>query len=104
MKLPQTIIRRTLHRGILVRQATTAPRFRLPTQSRVASTGSGFNPADEVGEKGTAKTYNKDGTDPNKKLIYAALGVLGLGGVYALYGSDKTHAAEKIQKNAPPAR
>lgn len=69
MKLPQTIIRRTLHRGLLVRQTTTAPRFRVPTQSRVASTGSGFNPEHEVGDKGTAKTYQKDGTDPNKRLM-----------------------------------
>lgn len=40
-----------------------------PIQSRLATTGSGAGPEREVGHKGTAKEYNKDGTNPNKNVM-----------------------------------
>lgn len=60
MKLTTTPIARTALRPTLQQ----APRL-LPAQTRLAST----NPQDEVGDKGTAKIYNKDGTNPNKNLV-----------------------------------
>ncbi|KAK4174790.1 hypothetical protein QBC36DRAFT_34602 [Triangularia setosa] len=42
-----------------------------------------------VGEKGTAKVYNKDGTNPNKNLVYLGAGVVGLGAVYFMFGGKK---------------
>ncbi|KAK4643808.1 hypothetical protein QC761_404940 [Podospora bellae-mahoneyi] len=42
-----------------------------------------------VGEKGTAKVYNKDGTNPNKNFVYLGAGVLGLGAVYFMFGGKK---------------
>ncbi|KAK4034831.1 hypothetical protein C8A01DRAFT_18430 [Parachaetomium inaequale] len=75
-----------------------------PAYIRLASTGPGSGPEGEVGDKGTAKVYNKDGTNPNKNLIYAALGALGIGGVYAMSSSKPEKVAEKAQANAPPAR
>lgn len=44
-----------------------APRIQ-PAQTRLATTGPGSPPP--VGDKGTAKVYNKDGTNPNKNLVY----------------------------------
>ncbi|KAK0744503.1 hypothetical protein B0T21DRAFT_357926 [Apiosordaria backusii] len=42
-----------------------------------------------VGEKGTAKVYNKDGTNPNKNLVYLGAGVVGLGAVYFMFGGKR---------------
>jgi hypothetical protein len=39
-----------------------------PIQTRFASTEPGSK--DSVGDKGTAKVYNQDGTNPNKNLMY----------------------------------
>jgi hypothetical protein len=41
-----------------------------PGCTRLASTSPGAGPEGEVGDKGTAKVYNKDGTNPNKNLMY----------------------------------
>ncbi|KAK4243796.1 hypothetical protein C7999DRAFT_35854 [Corynascus novoguineensis] len=91
-----------------------APRI-IPTsaQARLASTGSGGSsspgygsgPGGDVGDKGTAKVYNKDGTDPNKKnLVYLGLGALGLGGVYAMFMAKPEKVAEKAQGTSSSAR
>lgn len=45
------------------------PRLQAP-QTRLATTGSGPSPP-RVGDKGTSKVYNKDGTNPNKNFVYA---------------------------------
>ncbi|KAK0670174.1 hypothetical protein QBC41DRAFT_222211 [Cercophora samala] len=42
-----------------------------------------------VGEKGTTKVYNKDGTNPNKNFVYLGAGVVGLGAVYFMFGGKK---------------
>lgn len=53
-----------------------------------------------VGDQGKAKDFNKDGTDPNKNVVYAALGSLGLGGV--LYFSMSSPKPKDLQ-NSPAA-
>jgi hypothetical protein len=60
MKLARTLITRATLRPA-VQQASRL----LPAQTRLAST----DPQSEVGDKGTAKVYNKDGTNPNKNLV-----------------------------------
>jgi hypothetical protein len=60
MNLARTPIIRTTARPALQQ----APRL-LPAQTRLAST----DPQSQVGDKGTAKVYNKDGTNPNKNLV-----------------------------------
>ncbi|KAL2200148.1 hypothetical protein P885DRAFT_73981 [Corynascus similis CBS 632.67] len=90
-----------------------APRIiRTTTQARLASTGPGGSsspgygsgPGGDVGDKGTAKVYNKDGTNPNKNLVYLGLGALGLGGVYAMFMAKPEKVAEKAQGTSSPAR
>ncbi|KAH6843380.1 hypothetical protein B0I37DRAFT_217083 [Chaetomium sp. MPI-CAGE-AT-0009] len=75
-----------------------------PAYTRLAGTSSGTGPGGEVGEKGTAKEYNKDGTNPNKNIIYAGLGALGLGGVYAMFMAKPDKVAEKAKESSPGAR
>lgn len=62
MQLARTQITRTALRPTL-RQATRLQR----AQRRLAGTEQA--PQGSVGDKGTAKVYNKDGTDPNKNLV-----------------------------------
>ncbi|KAK3291192.1 uncharacterized protein B0H64DRAFT_446430 [Chaetomium fimeti] len=88
-------------------RASLRPAFRQahhiqPVQARLASASSG--PGGEVGDKGPAKGYNKDGTNPNKNLIYAGLGALGLGGVYAMFMAKPDKVAEKAKSSSPAAR
>jgi hypothetical protein len=45
-----------------------APRLQ-PVQTRLATTGPAYGAQGEVGDKGTTKMYNKDGTNPNKNLV-----------------------------------
>ncbi|KAL2018596.1 hypothetical protein VTK56DRAFT_566 [Thermocarpiscus australiensis] len=90
-----------------------APRRLQPAQARLASTDSGPGP---VGDKGTAKEYNKDGTNPNKNLVYLGLGAIGLGAVYAMFMGKPEKVANKAAErdpegvarqraaNSPPAR
>ena len=55
-----------------LRPGLTGSRLRQPlacSQTRFRSTGSD-QPNDPVGDKGTAKVYNKDGTNPNKNLMF----------------------------------
>ncbi|KAH6640227.1 hypothetical protein F5144DRAFT_88399 [Chaetomium tenue] len=73
-------------------------------QSRLATTSPGAGPEREVGNKGTAKEYNKDGTNPNKNVMYAGLAVLGLGGVYAMFVARSDKVGEKAKANSPAAR
>ncbi|GAB1315421.1 hypothetical protein MFIFM68171_05631 [Madurella fahalii] len=85
---------------------------RQPAKTRLASTGQ----QDSVGDKGTAKVYNKDGTNPNKNLVYLGLGALGLGGTYAMFMARPEKVASKAGEkdpegvarqraaNSPPAR
>ena len=40
-----------------------------PVTTRLATTSSGTGPKGEVGDKGTAKEYHKDGTNPNKNIM-----------------------------------
>ncbi|KAK4151585.1 hypothetical protein C8A00DRAFT_45251 [Chaetomidium leptoderma] len=81
------------------------PRLR-PAQTRLATMGPGSGPQGEVGDKGPVKDYNKDGTNPNKNIMYIGLGALALGGVYAMFSSKPEKVAEKVQQkaNSPPAR
>ncbi|KAK4097993.1 hypothetical protein N658DRAFT_477898 [Parathielavia hyrcaniae] len=92
MKLARTTIVRTALRPALAQ----APRI-LPAQTRLAST----DPQSEVGDKGTAKMYNKDGTNPNKNLMYLAAGALGLGGFYAMFMAKPEKVALTAQKADP---
>lgn len=62
MKVSRTPVIRTA-----LRPSVRQPRCR-PAQTRLIST----EPQGPVGDKGTAKVYNKDGTDPNKNLMYVA--------------------------------
>ncbi|KAG7285746.1 hypothetical protein NEMBOFW57_008040 [Staphylotrichum longicolle] len=78
-------------------------RYLQPAQTRLATTGPGPSPPG-VGDKGTAKVYNKDGTNPNKNFVYLGLGVLGLGGVYAMYSSRTEKVANKVQGSGSSAR
>ncbi|KAK0710240.1 hypothetical protein B0T26DRAFT_755330 [Lasiosphaeria miniovina] len=72
-----------------VHQQTARRQPLLSVQRRFVSSGTGPKepaPAGPTqGIKGMAKEYNKDGTNPNKNLVYIGAGVLGLGGVYAMY-------------------
>ncbi|KAK4187753.1 hypothetical protein QBC35DRAFT_366859, partial [Podospora australis] len=52
-------------------------------QIRLQSTGP---QGPHVGDKGTAKVYNKDGTNPNKNFVYLGAGVVGLGAAYFMFG------------------
>ncbi|KAK4201155.1 hypothetical protein QBC40DRAFT_278623 [Triangularia verruculosa] len=45
-----------------------------------------------VGEKGTTKVYNKDGTNPNKNFVYLGAVTVGLGAVYFMFGGKKKSA------------
>ncbi|KAK4107830.1 hypothetical protein N656DRAFT_719303 [Canariomyces notabilis] len=67
--------------------------------TRLASTGPGSQ--DQLGDKGTAKVYNKDGTNPNKNLIYFGIGALGLGGVYAMFMGRPEKVASKAGERDP---
>ncbi|KAK4228613.1 hypothetical protein QBC38DRAFT_453985, partial [Podospora fimiseda] len=50
-------------------------------QIRLSSTHNPKTPqGPHVGDKGTAKVYNKDGTNPNKNFVYLGAAVIGLGG------------------------
>ncbi|KAL2152869.1 hypothetical protein VTH82DRAFT_4024 [Thermothelomyces myriococcoides] len=71
-----------------------------PARIRLSSTSTGGG----VGDKGTSKVYNKDGTNPNKNLVYLGLGALGLGGVYAMFMAKPEKVAEKAQGSSSPAR
>ncbi|KAK1759844.1 hypothetical protein QBC47DRAFT_373170 [Echria macrotheca] len=71
-------------------------------QARLATTGP-TKPADGAEIKGTAKTYNKDGTNPNKNLIYIGAGALALGGVYAMFMAKPEKVAETAKKTDPGA-
>ncbi|KXX76296.1 hypothetical protein MMYC01_205309 [Madurella mycetomatis] len=105
MKIARTPIFRAALRPSLRRQAQ-------PAQIRLASTG----PQGSEGDKGTAKVYNKDGTNPNKNVIYLGLGALGLGGIYAMFMARPEKVASKAGEkdpegvarqraaNSPPAR
>jgi hypothetical protein len=75
-----------------------------PVQIRLATTSSGTGPGGQVGDKGTAKEYHKDGTNPNKNIMYAGLGALGLGGVYAMFMARPDKVGEKAKANSPAAR
>ncbi|KAK3361440.1 hypothetical protein B0T24DRAFT_684486 [Lasiosphaeria ovina] len=85
MAFSRTPLLRTTVRA--VRQQTARRQPLLSAQRRFESSGTGpKEPAGPTqGIKGTAKEYNKDGTNPNKSLVYIGAGVLGLGGVYAMY-------------------
>lgn len=41
-----------------------------PATTRLATTSSNTGPGGQVGDKGTAKEYHKDGTNPNKNVMY----------------------------------
>ncbi|KAK4237806.1 hypothetical protein C8A03DRAFT_15692 [Achaetomium macrosporum] len=109
MKLARTTIFRSVPLPAL-QQVTRVQ----PIQTRFAST----DPAskDSVGDKGTSKVYNQDGTNPNKNLIYLGLGAIGLGAMYAMFMSKPGAVAGKAKEgdpegvarqraaNSPPAR
>jgi hypothetical protein len=63
--LSRTPAMRTAGRPIF----SLAPRLQ-PVQARLATTGPAFGAQGEVGDKRTAKVYNKDGTNPNKNLVF----------------------------------
>ncbi|KAJ4288740.1 hypothetical protein N0V88_007274 [Collariella sp. IMI 366227] len=67
-----------------------------PAQTRFATTGPGSPPP--VGDKGTAKVYNKDGTNPNKNLVYIGAGALGLGAMYVMYSGKGEKVVEKTKE------
>ena len=64
MRTARTPIIRTTMRPALQQAARLQPAY-----TRLASTGPGSGPEGEVGDKGTSKVYNKDGTNPNKNLM-----------------------------------
>ncbi|KAK5658037.1 hypothetical protein OQA88_2592 [Cercophora sp. LCS_1] len=72
-------------------------------QQRFATTKPGKPNASHVGDKGTTKVYNQDGTNPNKNLMYLALGALGLGGVYSMFMARRENVAGKGYQNDPDA-
>ncbi|KAL2132228.1 hypothetical protein VTI74DRAFT_4084 [Chaetomium olivicolor] len=78
-------------RAVLRPTLRQSPRLQ-PTQTRLASTGPGSQ--GPVGDKGTAKVYNKDGTNPNKNLVYIGAGALGLGAVYWMFMGKPEKVAE----------
>ncbi|KAK4119044.1 hypothetical protein N657DRAFT_684731 [Parathielavia appendiculata] len=92
MKLARPAVARTALRPALPQSSRV-----LPAQTRLAST----DPQSEVGDKGTAKVYNKDGTNPNKNLIYLGVGALGLGGLYAMFMAKPEKVAATAQKADP---
>ncbi|KAL2168418.1 hypothetical protein VTG60DRAFT_7279 [Thermothelomyces hinnuleus] len=79
------------------------PRIQL-ARVRLSSTGPGSGQGGGVSDKGTSKVYNKDGTNPNKNLVYLGLGALGLGGVYAMFMAKPEKVAEKAQGTSSSAR
>ncbi|KAK0707309.1 hypothetical protein B0H67DRAFT_647504 [Lasiosphaeris hirsuta] len=67
-------------------QATTCLPVRY-AQVRHKMNSSDRKLGEDVEFKGTAKEYNKEGTNPNKNFAYIGAGVLGLGGLYVMYKS-----------------
>ncbi|AEO63850.1 uncharacterized protein THITE_2109450 [Thermothielavioides terrestris NRRL 8126] len=79
-----------------LRPACRQPLRLRPAHRRLASTEPG--PQGPVGDKGTTKEYNKDGTDPKKNLMYLGLGVVGLGAVYAMFSSKPKKVAGQAKQ------
>ncbi|KAK4466822.1 hypothetical protein QBC42DRAFT_292976 [Cladorrhinum samala] len=72
-----------------IRGAGLRPAVRF-TQLRLSS--SHTPQPSHVGDKGTAKTYNKDGTNPNKNFVYLGAAVVGLGGAYFMFGGRRSNS------------
>ncbi|KAL2158828.1 hypothetical protein VTH06DRAFT_4020 [Thermothelomyces fergusii] len=72
--------------------------------ARVRLYSAGHSARGSVGDKGTSKVYNKDGTNPNKNLVYLGVGALGLGAVYAMFMGKPEKVAEKAQSTSSAAR
>ncbi|KAK4442902.1 hypothetical protein QBC34DRAFT_386845 [Podospora aff. communis PSN243] len=54
-----------------------------------------------VGEKGTAKEYNKDGTNPNKNIVYAGLAAVTMGAIlYVSMSPKKERDLDKSKASA----
>ncbi|KAK3987111.1 hypothetical protein QBC44DRAFT_128810 [Cladorrhinum sp. PSN332] len=77
-------------------RTTLRPALRQTTRNGQIRLSSTHNPGTpqgpHVGDKGTAKVYNKDGTNPNKNFAYLGAAVVGLGGTYFFFGGRRTTA------------
>lgn len=101
---------------------TARPQTTVRIQQRFATTKPGQPNAEKVGDKGTAKVYNQDGTNPNKNLMcvasplppqdrianssfcsYLAVGALGLGGVYSMFMARPEKVAKAGYEKDPSA-
>ncbi|KAK0640677.1 hypothetical protein B0T16DRAFT_393098 [Cercophora newfieldiana] len=80
-----------------------------PTQVRYATSGGPGEPsttgptnprqqAPGVGEKGTSKEFNKDGTNSNKNVVYAGLAALTVGAMLYVSMTPK----KEMEKSSPP--
>ncbi|KAK3381052.1 hypothetical protein B0H63DRAFT_474813 [Podospora didyma] len=94
------IIRAALRPAAAAQQLPRAGRTFATTQHRSDNTqpkGSG-----PVGEsKGTSGQFNKDGTNPNKQLIWMGLGALGIGALYMQFMA-RPDAVAATAKQADP--
>ncbi|KAK3315862.1 hypothetical protein B0H66DRAFT_272666 [Apodospora peruviana] len=59
--------------------------------------GGGARKPKDMNDNGTAKVYEKDGTNPNKNLIYVGIAGLAVAGMYGFFMGNPTKVMQKAE-------